>query len=117
MYPAINDLDLWDDEISIRELAALLAADAASVILLDVRTADEWARCRIDGAVHIPLDQLPARLHEIDHGRDIIVYCLAGIRSQHAIGIMRLAGFTRLRNLVGGIRAWATLTGLSLEKL
>jgi adenylyltransferase/sulfurtransferase len=77
------------------------------VLMLDVREMHEWEICRIAGAKHIPLGQLPARLGELDRNRETVVYCKMGGRSKKAIGLMQEAGFTQLLNLRGGINAWA----------
>jgi len=75
--------------------------------LLDVRTDEEWQICRIEGATLLPIADLPARAHELDSARDIVVYCRTGVRSARAVAFLRDAGFRKIKNLSGGIRAWA----------
>jgi molybdopterin/thiamine biosynthesis adenylyltransferase/rhodanese-related sulfurtransferase len=75
--------------------------------LLDVRNPNEYQIARIPGAYLIPLQQLPARLKELDPARDTVVHCRTGVRSARAVEIMHAAGFEKLRNLRGGIHAWA----------
>ena len=75
--------------------------------LIDVREPHEWDICRIDGATLIPLGQIETRLSELDRGQEVIVYCKMGGRSKKAYNILRDQGFTELRNLTGGIRAWS----------
>jgi len=75
--------------------------------LLDVRTPEEWAICRLDGARLIPLQTLPAHLVELDKNAEIVVYCHVGARSAMAAAFLRREGFARARNLVGGVAAWA----------
>jgi adenylyltransferase/sulfurtransferase len=75
--------------------------------VLDVRNPNEYQIARIPGAYLLPLQQLPARLKELDPARDIVVHCRTGVRSAKAIEILRAAGFQKLRNLKGGIHAWA----------
>jgi adenylyltransferase/sulfurtransferase len=77
------------------------------LFILDVRNPEEFQICRIDGSVLIPLPALPQRFAELDREREIIVHCKSGMRSQKAIGFLRQQGFTRLKNLTGGILAWA----------
>jgi molybdopterin/thiamine biosynthesis adenylyltransferase/rhodanese-related sulfurtransferase len=77
------------------------------VLFLDVRDLHEWDICRIEGSLHIPLSDLPMRISEIDSKRQIVVYCLMGGRSKKAADVLNDAGFTRLLNMTGGIRAWA----------
>ncbi|HET7831376.1 MAG TPA: rhodanese-like domain-containing protein, partial [Gallionella sp.] len=96
-----------DAEISAADAGRLLQESGRRITLLDVREPHEWDICRIDGAKHIPLGDLVERLHELDTADEIIVYCLMGGRSRRAINILNDAGFRKLRNLSGGIRAWA----------
>ncbi len=76
-------------------------------MMLDVREQIEWDQLRIDGATLIPLRELPRRLDELERNREVICYCATGIRSAHATGILRDAGFVTVSNLVGGIKRWA----------
>jgi rhodanese-related sulfurtransferase len=73
--------------------------------VLDVREDYEWEAGHIDGAVHIPLDQLPARLGELDPDEDLHVVCRAGGRSQRAAEWLEGHGYTAI-NVSGGMGAW-----------
>ena len=75
--------------------------------LIDVREPHEWDICRIDGATLIPLGQIENRISELDREQEVIVYCKMGGRSKKAYNLLRDKGFTDLRNLTGGIRAWS----------
>jgi len=77
-------------------------------VLLDVREPFEWEIAHLAGARHIPLGQLPARLSELEGHADIVVYCHHGTRSARAVEFLRAAGYSKVRNLTGGIDAWAT---------
>jgi adenylyltransferase/sulfurtransferase len=55
----------------------------------------------------IPLDQIENRISELDRAHETIVYCKMGGRSRKAYNLLRDRGFTDLRNLKGGIRAWS----------
>ena len=79
----------------------------AGPLLVDVRTEEEWAIGRIEGATRIPVDQLAARLDELDLDREIVVYCHLGARSAAAATLLLGRGFRRVSNLVGGIDAWS----------
>jgi adenylyltransferase/sulfurtransferase len=92
-------------EITPRELKELLDRGERPLVL-DVRNPEEIAICRIAGSVVIPLPELPARLGELDPAAAIVVHCKSGVRSAKAITLLRDAGFTRLRNLTGGILGW-----------
>ncbi len=90
------------------ELAARIQSEPA-LRLLDVREPDEHAFCALPGSRLIPLSQLVERFEELDDWRtsEVVVYCHHGVRSAHAIGLLRQAGFTRLWNLSGGIDRWS----------
>ena len=76
-------------------------------LLLDVRTPEEWAICRLDGARLLPLHTLPAHLGELDKNAEIVVYCHTGKRSAIAAAFLQREGFVRACSLVGGVAAWA----------
>ena len=78
------------------------------LVVLDVREPFEWEIAHLAGARHIPLGQLPARLSELEGHADIVVYCHHGTRSARAVEFLRAAGYSKVRNLTGGIDAWAT---------
>ncbi|NWF71031.1 MAG: rhodanese-like domain-containing protein [Chloroflexi bacterium] len=83
--------------------------------LVDVRTLEEYQDGHIPGALHIPLDELSARLREIPAEKPIVVVCGHGIRSVYGAQIVRYAGFTPVYNLAGGTAAWENAR-LPLEK-
>ncbi len=93
-------------DITVEELQAKLERGDAFV-LLDVREPHEVEIAVIPGAVHIPLRQLPAQLDRLDPAAEIVVHCKLGGRSARAVKLMREAGFSRTRNLAGGIDRWA----------
>jgi phage shock protein E len=80
----------------------------ASMIILDVRTPEEFAAGHIAGAVNIPYTHLPARLSELtDAGdKDIVLYCATGVRAERAAERMREQGYSRLLHLDGDMKAW-----------
>ena len=80
----------------------------ASMIILDVRTPEEFAAGHITGAINIPYTHLPARLSELpDAGdKDIVIYCATGVRSERAAERMREQGYSRLLHLDGDMKAW-----------
>jgi adenylyltransferase/sulfurtransferase len=85
-------------------------------VLLDVREAPEVSYVSLPGAVHIPLGQLPQRVGELDPSAPLVVFCHHGVRSSRALGLLRRAGFTRVRHLTGGIDAYAARVDLSLPR-
>jgi adenylyltransferase/sulfurtransferase len=59
------------------------------------------------GGKLIPLNDLPKRVSELDSSREIVVHCKMGGRSAKAVEFLRQAGFGKVKNLAGGITAWA----------
>lgn len=101
-------------EVTPRELARLLAADA--VTLLDVREPAERAIVTIPGPdLLIPVGELPDRVHEVPTDRPVVVYCRSGVRSGVAAGLLAAAGYD-VANLVGGVLAWASDVDPSLPR-
>jgi len=99
-----NIMNVTMPEITPDELQIELQSTAPP-FLLDVRNPDEFAVSRIDGAHLIPLPELAERLGELNSADDIIVYCKSGGRSTKAFNLLQSNGFTRVRNLIGGITA------------
>jgi molybdopterin/thiamine biosynthesis adenylyltransferase/rhodanese-related sulfurtransferase len=75
--------------------------------LIDVREPHELEISRIDGAELIPLGQLAQRMHELDSAEEIVLFCKGGTRSARALELLASAGFRKMKNLKGGINAWA----------
>jgi rhodanese-related sulfurtransferase len=93
-------------EISVSQLKARLEK-GEEVFLLDVREPFEHEIANLKGQL-IPLGQLPARLAELDKEQEIVVYCHHGNRSRCAAEFLQSQGYRAVRNLAGGIEAWAT---------
>lgn len=87
------------------------AAQGLRPVLLDVREPWEIATAHIvvDGAasVTIPMQQIPARLAEIDRDRPILALCHHGMRSQHVALFLVRQGYPMVYNITGGIDAWS----------
>ena len=94
----------WD--ISAVELAQRLET-GNHLRLLDVREPHELQISNMEGATLIPLGQLAARLAELDSAEEMVVFCKAGTRSARALELLLSAGFRKVKNLKGGINAWA----------
>lgn len=80
-----------------------------SVQLLDVRTVGEYGRGHIDGFMNIPIDDLRARLGELDVAKPVYVICQSGLRSYIACRILAQHGFD-CYNFSGGYRFFAAVT-------
>jgi adenylyltransferase/sulfurtransferase len=91
--------------ITVEELKQLRDA-GKEPFLLDVREPHEYQICNLGGQL-IPLNDLPKRVNELDSSREIVVHCKMGGRSAKAVDFLRQSGFTKVKNLTGGINAWA----------
>jgi adenylyltransferase/sulfurtransferase len=92
-------------EITVEELKQQLDAKQ-DVFILDVREPHEYQICNINGHL-IPLNDLPKRVQELDPAKEMVVHCRSGGRSARAVQFLQQAGFTKAKNLQGGILAWA----------
>jgi rhodanese-related sulfurtransferase len=90
------------------ELAAWLADPSReNPLLLDVREPWEYQTCRIEGSRHLPMNELPRRLQELDPDAEVVAICHHGVRSLHVAYFLVREGFERVHNLTGGVDAWA----------
>jgi adenylyltransferase/sulfurtransferase len=92
-------------EISVEELKRRLDAKE-EVFILDVREPHEYQICNLNGHL-IPLNDLPKRMNELDPDREVVVHCKMGGRSAKAVEFLHKSGFTKAKNLTGGILAWS----------
>jgi adenylyltransferase/sulfurtransferase len=100
----------WD--ITVQELAERVKTNHLK--LVDVREPHELEISRIPNATNIPLGQLAARLSELDSADDMVLFCKSGARSTRALELLTSAGFKKVKNLKGGINAWAREVDTSL---
>lgn len=103
------------DEISPQDLKARLDRNDRPV-LVDVRDDWETKLCRLDNALHIPMEELEFRTDELNPVDDIVVYCHHGVRSAAVADYLRRLGFSRVRNLSGGLDAWARAVEPSMRR-
>lgn len=91
---ALNDRIAWADR---------------SLVVLDVRTPEEFAAGHVPGAINIPVAELAARVAELEGSRnnDIVVYCRTGKRAAEALGVLEKSGFKRLLHLQGDYTRWS----------
>ncbi len=94
----------WD--ITANELNDRIA-EGNGLKLIDVREPHELAISALEGANLIPLGQLASRMHELDSVEEIVLFCKMGGRSTRALEVLVSAGFRKVKNLKGGINAWA----------
>lgn len=92
-------------EVPTIEVAQVPDPIPEGVTVLDVREPLEWHHGRIDGALHIPLTQLPDRAAELPADQQLLVVCKVGGRSSQATAFLREKGFEAI-NLAGGMIDW-----------
>lgn len=94
----------WD--ITATDLAARMRS-GNGLKIIDVREPHELEISQIPGAELIPLGLLASRMSELDSAEEIVLMCKSGTRSTRALEILYSAGFRKMKNLKGGINAWA----------
>ena len=96
-------------EISVLQVRQILEDEATDHLLLDCRTPEEFELARLETATLIPMDELPARINELQEHRDkqVLVFCHAGVRSAMVARWLRENGFPRAQSIAGGIEAWS----------
>ena len=105
-YTGENILSGVEDNITVAELSDL----SKDTVILDVRTEAEYDYGHIDGSVLIPVDELRARIGELDQSKDYVVTCAVGIRAHAACRILKQNGFKNVRNLAGGFTSYNVVT-------
>ena len=93
-------------EMSVREFADRRAR-GEDMLLVDVREGFELRLAEFPGAVHIPMAQVPERMEELPDDRLIVLACHKGTRSLRVLEFLKEQGYSKLRNLAGGIDAWS----------
>jgi rhodanese-related sulfurtransferase len=94
------------NEITPQELKARLDR-RDPVVLLDVRQDWETKLCRLENAVHIPIEEIARRTEELNPEDEVVVYCHVGQRSAAVAQYLAQLGFKNAKNLLGGLDYWA----------
>jgi len=102
-------------ELTPAELKTRLG-DPEPLVLLDVRQDWETRLCRLEHALHIPIEEIEIRSGELDPTAETVVYCHQGVRSAAVAEYLRSLGFDNVRNLAGGLDAWARTVDPSMRR-
>ena len=102
-------------EISVQELKARRDR-GENPLVVDVREGWELQLASIPGVLHLPMNQLSARLAELSRETETIVMCHAGGRSMRVAQFLSNQGFTNVANLSGGISAWSELVDATVPQ-
>lgn len=111
-YVAENILTKKVKTINWRDIAHL----DKNVLLVDVRTANEYNLGTIPGAINIPVDELRQRLPELPKDRPIVVTCAIGLRGYLAYRILVQHGYKEVKNLSGGYKTWSIATAKPMSR-
>jgi rhodanese-related sulfurtransferase len=96
-----------EDCISLEEVHELINQTPDKILIIDVRSAEEYHAMHVPNAVNIPVAELPKKLSEIPSDKTIITACYkGGNRSAQGVEILQRLGFTNAKKLCGGTCAW-----------
>jgi sulfur-carrier protein adenylyltransferase/sulfurtransferase len=104
------------DEVTVQELKRALDQPNLGIRVIDVREPDEHQIARIDGVPLYPLSALPRQFTDLDPNQQYYIHCKSGVRSMKALQFLREQGFKHLKNVKGGINAWAEEIDPSVPK-
>ncbi len=96
------------------ELKAELEA-GANLVLVDVRESDELEISALPNIIHIPMNDLPERMSELDKDSNIVMICRTGNRSGKTTDYLLANGFSRVRNMATGMNGYATSVDPSMK--
>ncbi|MBC7983543.1 MAG: rhodanese-like domain-containing protein [Candidatus Obscuribacterales bacterium] len=96
-------------DITADKLQSRIEKKDAAIVLLDVRTAEEFAQGHVPGAKNIPHDQLAERVSELlaDKDKEVVLYCRSGRRAGIAAETLQAKGFEKLLHLEGDMQKWS----------
>ena len=98
----------WGRDINVQALSNA-RDEGVELTLLDVREDEELALCAINGALRIPMQEVPRRIPDLPRNQPLVVMCHHGGRSDQVAQFLRGHGFTNVHNLAGGIDSWALM--------
>ena len=104
-----------NSEITVHELFKLLESDK-KIQILDIREDSERDLASLKGTIHIKLNEIAQRYHEIDKNKNVFVMCHTGTRSQTVVKWLKSQGYEHSVNVLGGIDAWAALIDRSIRR-
>lgn len=112
---AMSNMQNELDDISVEDVRDMRERGECFVFI-DVRNQGEQEICRIDGTVLIPMGEFAKRFNEIPTDQLVVLHCHHGGRSKRALEFLRAQGYTKIKNLAGGIDRWADVVDPSMAK-
>ncbi len=101
----LNNSRIDYGDISV-EQAKYIISLKPNLILIDVRTQEEYNDDHIEGSINIPLNMLDKEIIKFCSCEEFLLYCKSGTRSRQATDILLKKGYVRTYNMIGGIDAW-----------
>lgn len=103
------------DEVSVQDLKNALADPSHAIHVVDIREADEYHACRIEGVPLLPMSQFAQRHGELDSTRPVYLFCHAGHRSLKVVQYLKQQGRSDVKSVQGGIAAWMRSGGKTVK--
>tara|TARA_B100000401_G_scaffold180364_1_gene121231 strand:- start:21 stop:341 length:321 start_codon:yes stop_codon:yes gene_type:complete len=101
-------------EITVKELKNKFDNNE-DFMLLDVRNIQEVLFSKINGSIHIPMNEIMNRINELDSNKEIIIQCKSGKRSARVCEYLMTQNYKNVKNLIGGIIAWSNEIDNSIQ--
>lgn len=92
-------------DVTVEEAKSLVESNV-SLIIVDVRTREEYDSGHIEGAILIPVSELEGRINELSKEEELLIYCRTGNRSSNSVNILKANGYTKIFHMNDGIIAW-----------
>lgn len=92
-------------DVTVEEAKSLVESNI-SLIIVDVRTREEYDSGHIEGAILIPVSELEGRINELSKEEELLIYCRTGNRSSNSVNILKANGYTKIFHMNDGIIAW-----------
>lgn len=103
-------------ELTVEETRRLLTETPDRVMLIDVREPHEVEICRITGAEHIPMRQIPEHVGTLPKDKHLLIHCHHGGRSLRVTQYLRANGYDAVSNVAGGIDAWSLVIDATVPR-
>jgi sulfur-carrier protein adenylyltransferase/sulfurtransferase len=113
--PPMNDSE-FPLEVSVVEAKQLRDAAPDRTVIIDVREPYELEICRVDGAEHIPMREIPQHVSSLARDKHLLILCHAGGRSRRVTEFLRAQGLNAVTNIAGGVDAWAEQIDPSMRR-
>jgi len=97
----------WVQANDIKTIDQQSVLTAEDLVIVDVRTPEEFAKGHVPGAINVPVAEFADNLHMFaDKNQNIVTYCRSGRRAMQALEVLQANGYTDLHHLEGDIREW-----------